>query len=142
MAIAHVTVCAVSMCFDPHVFDHAFYGFQIYFAFYFTVAPIIGLHAAHRSNVELAHWFCFMSATSICVAIPSTILAAYYLPLAYEFAQYYQDTRYNINWILAAPSLCLIFSALSLCLAVISFLTVFLRSRNFISSTTSSFREK
>ena len=137
-----MTVCAVTMCFDPHVFDHGFYGFQIYFAFYFTVAPTIGLYAVYRNNVELAHWFCMMSATSVCVAIPSTLLAAFYVSLAYELAQYYEYSRDNTNWILAAPCVCLVVSVLSLCLSVISFLTVFIRSRNFISSNTSSVRAK
>ena len=144
VAISHVVVCSISMCLNEHVFDHGFYGFQIYFAFYFTIPPIIGLCAVCLHNVELAHWYCMMSASGICLSIPSIITSAYYIVLADSLRQYYQirQAEENLtNWILTAPIICLICSFLTLCLSVISFLVVYLRSRQFIPSHQNSFRK-
>ena len=145
MAIGHVVVCSVSMCLNEHVFDHGFYGFQIYFAFYFTIPPIIGLFAVSLQNVELAHWYCMMSGSGICISLPSIVTSAYYIVLADSLNQYYQIREAEqafLNWILTAPIICLICSFLTLCLSVTAFLVVFLRSRKFIPSNQNSFRKQ
>jgi len=119
---------AALACTDRY-FHPQLFGFQLLFAIYFLIGPILGLISVKKGIVPwvMPQWHAMISGTNICLAIPALIMACYGTALGWETMEYYKEskgddhTKAYAMWIVAAPSLDIVCTVLILALSVLSF---------------------